>query len=168
MPEDPFNESDAAVSCTHAPVQCQCQVEAMIVTDAPGLMDTSRVEKDETNIRLIVEGCALRQLRRRLHPPRYRHQRAGAALRRGYAGCSEAHRRLIRPRLSCALRTWAAPLPRQQAKAAEFAAMIGSRTHVPINNILAWQVDCHPEKLAVLGVCRAHRRAYRPVGCCAR
>ena len=153
MPEDPFNESDATISHTHAPAQCQ--VEAMLVTDTPGLMDTSGVEKDETNIRLIVENARSgRYINAFILVINEQAPRFDAGMQDAVKlivdsfgpGCL-AHMGFVFTKAFGGVTPEAA-----QAKAAEFAAIISSRTHVPVHHIPAWQVDCHPEKLAAFGV----------------
>lgn len=152
MPNDPFEESDSASSHTQAPVHCQ--VETILVKDTPGLMDSS-VEKDETNIRRIVEDV-----------------RSGGYVNafilvineqapRFDAGMQDAVKLLVDSFGPSCLSQMGFMFTKAfgftsaedaRAKAVDFATIIRNRTGVSVAHIPAWQVDCHPEKLAEIGV----------------
>ena len=146
MPQDPFQESDSALSHTHAPAQCQ--VGTLLVKDTPGLMDSGGVDKDETNIRLIVEDL-----------------RAGGYVNacvlvineqapRFDSGMQDAVKLIVDSFGAGCLghlgfvftKAFGQTTPEgAQSKASEFAGVISNRTHAAVAHIPAWQVDSHPE-----------------------
>ena len=51
----PFAESALASSHTHKPESCNNYGTDIMIMDTPGLMDSHGIERDEHNIKLIVE-----------------------------------------------------------------------------------------------------------------
>ena len=153
MEHEPFSESSSALSHTHAVLRCQ--IDELELYDTPGLMDSGGVKQDETNIRSIVQELrggsyvnafllvineqaprfdagmqdAVKLIVDSFGPECLSHM--GFVFTKALGGVSHEDARLT---------------------ADQFASVISNRTHVPVAHMPAWQIDCHPERLAALGV----------------
>ena len=151
--DDPFVESSGANS--HTGLLQSFQVGTLQVSDTPGLMDSAGLEQDETNIRLIVQDLRAGSYINAFilvineQAPRFDGgmQDAVKLVVDSFGPGCLGHVGLVFTKAYGQVTAAEA-----QQKAGEIIDIINNRTHFTAPHIPVWQVDCHPERLAAIGV----------------
>jgi hypothetical protein len=147
----PFSESAAVTAHTHQPVSFT--VGDIDITDTPGLMDTNGVERDEMNLRMIVDKARAHQyFHAMIIVINHQAQRFDAGMQDAvkllvdsFGAAVFGHMGILFTR--CFLSNPATANERVNG----IRRLISERTGIPVGHLPFWQTDAHPEALALIG-----------------